>query len=79
MVTGETTADVHGEFMLNGVTKPLVMKMNHIGAGKDPWGGYRRGFDGSVKFKLSDFGIDYDLGPASKEVEIYVSIEGIRQ
>ena len=78
-VNGDGKADVLGDFTLNGVTKPLVLKMNHIGAGKDPWGGYRRGFDGSVKFKLADFGIDYDLGPASKEVEIYVSIEGIRQ
>lgn len=79
VTTGEDTAEVHGDFSLNGVTKPIVLDMKHIGAGKDPWGGYRRGFEGTTSLTLADFGIDYDLGPASKVVEIYVSIEGIRE
>ena len=29
--------------------------------------------------KLKDFGIDYNLGPASEVVDIYISVEGIRQ
>ena len=78
-VTGEKTAKVHGDFTLKGVTKPIVLEMTQLGAGDDPWGGFRRGFEGTTTLKLADFGIDYDLGPASKEVEIYMSIEGVRQ
>ena len=77
--TGDDTADVEGEFTLNGVTKPVTLAMKHIGAGKDPWGGYRRGFEGTTSLTLADFGIDYNLGEASKVVDIYVSIEGSRQ
>ncbi|MCG8613905.1 MAG: YceI family protein [Pseudomonadales bacterium] len=72
-------AKVHGEFTLKGVTKPLVIDAEIIGGGSDPWGGKRQGFSGTTKFKLKDFGIDYNLGPASQEVEIILSIEGIQK
>ena len=45
----------------------------------DPWGGYRAGFSGSTSFKLKDFNIKKDLGPASQEVELILSVEGVRQ
>lgn len=76
---GDGTASVTGDFTLKGVTKPLTLKMEHVGAGTDPWGGFRRGFAGSTSFKLADYGITYNLGPASETVEIILSIEGIRQ
>jgi polyisoprenoid-binding protein YceI len=50
-----------------------------VGQGPDPWGGYRMGFTGTTSLKLADYGIDYDLGPASREVDLFFSIEGIRQ
>jgi len=67
-----------GNFTLHGVTKPIEIAVNGIGAGPDPWGGFRRGFEGETKFALKDYGILRDLGPASQEVEIYLSIEGVR-
>ncbi|MDH5764773.1 MAG: YceI family protein [Gammaproteobacteria bacterium] len=70
---------IKGNFTLHGVTKEIVITGNHIGHGKDPWGGYRRGFSGTTTFALKDFGINYNLGPASEEIEIILSIEGIRQ
>jgi len=76
---GDESAKVTGDFTLNGVTKPIVLEMSHIGNGDDPWGGYRRGFEGTAKFKLKDFNINYDLGKAAEKVEIYLSIEGVRQ
>lgn len=72
-------AELKGDLTLLGVTKPISIAINHVGHGADPWGGYRRGFEGRTKFALADFGIEYNLGPASREVEIYLSIEGIRQ
>jgi len=70
---------IQGKFTLHGVTKNIVIKGQQIGAGKDPWGGYRRGFEGRTTIKLKDYDVLMDLGPASQEVELYFSIEGIRQ
>lgn len=77
--TGEGTADITGDLTLNGVTKPVVIQARLLGEGQDPWGGYRAGFEGSTRIALKDFGITKDLGPASQEVELILSVEGIRQ
>ena len=77
--TGEGTADITGDLTLNGVTKPVVIAAKFIGEGKDPWGGYRAGFEGSTTLKLKDFDISKDLGPASESVELIISVEGVRK
>lgn len=76
---GDGTGTLTGDLTLKGVTKPLEVKVHEIGAGKDPWGGVRRGFEGTAKFALADYGISYDLGPASKEVELILSLEGVKK
>lgn len=76
--TGENTADVTGDLTLLGVTKPVVVKATFLGEGKDPWGGYRAGFEGTTTIKRSDFGKQKDLGPKSDTVELYVSFEGVK-
>ncbi|VAX00323.1 Protein yceI precursor [hydrothermal vent metagenome] len=68
-----------GNLTLHGVTKKITLDLKHIGGGKDPWGGYRTGFEGSTTLTLKDFNINYNLGPASKAVELFLSIEGIRR
>ena len=73
------TAVLKGNLTLHGVTKPVTIDVEQIGHGEDPWGGYRRGFEGTTRFALADYGIDYNLGPKSKEVELIISVEGIRQ
>ena len=77
--TGETTGRLHGELTLRGVTRPITIDVTEIGAGNDPWGGYRRGFEGHTRFALADFGIPKNLGPASSEVQLWLGIEGIRK
>jgi len=72
-------AVLKGDLTLRGVTKPVLIQVEKIGHGKDPWGGYRRGFHGTTEFALADFGIPFDLGPASRKVELELSVEGIRQ
>jgi polyisoprenoid-binding protein YceI len=69
---------LHGDLTLHGVTKNVAIQVNEIGGGKDPWGGYRQGFEGKTTFALADFGIMTNLGPASQNVEMYLSIEGVR-
>lgn len=76
---GKDKAVLKGDFTLHGVTRQIEIEVEQIGAGNDPWGGFRRGFEGRTKFALHDFDINFNLGPASKEVELYLSIEGIRK
>lgn len=76
------TADglnITGNLTLNGVTKPVVLAAKLIGEGKDPWGGVRAGFEASGKIVLKDFNITTDLGPASQDVELIISVEGVQQ
>ena len=64
---------------LHGVDKPVEIAIKKIGEGKDPWGGYRAGFSGSYVLTRKDFGLNYELGPASTTVELELGIEGIRK
>ncbi len=68
-----------GNLTLHGITKPVEIAVQSIGEGEDPWGGYRAGFEGTTKFAMADFGILKDLGPKSKDVEMILSLEGVRQ
>lgn len=71
--------EITGNLTLNGVTKPVTLEAKKLGEGKDPWGGYRAGFEAETKIALKDFNITTDLGPASQEVELTISVEGVRQ
>jgi len=76
---GKNKALLKGKLTLHGVTKNIEIELEHVGHGPDPWGGYRRGFAGSTQLTLKDFDIKTDLGPASRQVEMFLSIEGIRR
>lgn len=71
--------DITGNLTLNGVTKPITLEAKMLGQGDDPWGGYRAGFEAEGKLALKDFNIKTYLGPASQEVELMISVEGVRQ
>ncbi|WP_338804738.1 YceI family protein [Xenorhabdus griffiniae] len=70
---------ITGDLTLNGVTKPVTLDAKLLNAGNDPWGGYRAGFEATGKLKLKDFNIKEDLGPKSQEVELIISVEGVRE
>lgn len=71
--------DIVGDLTLNGVTKSVTLKTHKIGEGKDPWGGYRTGFEGTTELTLKDFNINFALGPASEKVALTLEIEGVKQ
>jgi polyisoprenoid-binding protein YceI len=51
----ETHFDVTGDLTIHGVTKSVTVRMEKTGAGKDPWGKFRVGFEGTLELKRSDF------------------------
>ncbi|MGB5728393.1 MAG: YceI family protein [Thiogranum sp.] len=75
----DKTAALTGNLTLHGVTRPVTIDVKPVGHGPDPWGGKRRGFEGTTRLKLADYNIDFDLGPAAREVELFLSVEGIEQ
>jgi polyisoprenoid-binding protein YceI len=78
-MVSETKAKIYGNLTLKDVTKEVVLDAEKIGMGEDPWGGYRAGFQGATTFRMKDFNIMRDLGPLSQDVEMILSVEGIRK
>ncbi|SIS66258.1 YceI family protein [Neptunomonas antarctica] len=76
---GDGSASLMGDLTLHGVTKPVVLAVTKGGEGKDPWGGFRVGFEGSAEIQLKDFDISYNLGPASETLYLTLTVEGVRQ
>ncbi|WP_417518437.1 YceI family protein [Marinobacter sp.] len=79
VVDEDGEADIVGDLTLRGVTREVTLDVEMLGHGKDPWGGYRMGFEADTELRLEDFGIPTNLGKASETVEIIISVEGIRQ
>ena len=75
----KNTFNLVGDFTLNGVTKSITIATKKIGEGKDPWGGYRAGFQGTTELKLKDFNVQMDLGPASQVVKLELNVEGLKK
>ena len=67
-----------GQLTLMGVTRPVAVAVRKVGEGKDPWGGYRAGFEGTATLSRRAFGAGMNLGPASDPVQFFLSVEGIR-
>ncbi|MDQ6971318.1 MAG: YceI family protein [Mariprofundaceae bacterium] len=78
---GNNRGILHGKLTLRGVTKAVDLVVSQIGTGDDPWGGYRRGFEGHTSLHLSDYGMPFapKLGPVSETVELNISVEGIKE
>lgn len=68
---------IKGNLTLHGVTKEIEIDAKPIGEGKDPWGGYRAGFEGSVTLNTKDFGMPGFV--PTNEVHMELLIEGIRK
>lgn len=68
-------AEMTGKLTIMGTTRDVTLDVTHVGEGKDPWGGYRSGFEGSTEIAAADYGLPGWVG----NIEIDLHVEGIRQ
>lgn len=76
---GADKLKVTGNMTVRGITKSITVDLERTGEGKDPWGGYRAGFETVFQIKRSEYGMSQMLNGLSDEVRLIVSIEGVRQ
>jgi polyisoprenoid-binding protein YceI len=49
-----------GELTIKGVSKPVAVVFEYVGAAKDPYGNVRLGFEGSTTINRSDYGVTFN-------------------
>ncbi len=77
--SGRPQFTVRGQLEFHGVTREVEARAVHVGEGKDPWGGYRSGYEVFLTIRRSDFGMKYMLGPVGDRVDLMLSLEGVRR
>jgi polyisoprenoid-binding protein YceI len=76
--------EVIGDLTLRGTTKPVTLKIEVNGKGKDPWGGIRYGFSAKGSLNRKDFGLHWNAAletggvVVSEQVELSFEIEAVQ-
>ena len=73
------TYKVTGDLTLHGVTKPLTLEIKKGGEAKGMEGEIRGGGETKFAIKRSDYGMNFMQGPLGDEINIVVSLEGVKQ
>jgi polyisoprenoid-binding protein YceI len=74
-----------GDLTIRGVTRSVTLDVTESGAGKDPWGGERRGFAASTVVDRRDFGLNWNQAletggvVVGHDVKITMDVEAVRQ
>lgn len=51
---------VHGDLTIRGISKPVVLTVEHTGIAKDPWGNEKAGFNLSGKLNRNDWNLSWN-------------------
>lgn len=76
------TGKLHGNLTIRGVTKPVVLDAQFLGAATDPWGNKKGGFTASTTIDRKDFGLTWNKALETggvlvgDEVTIRINVEG---
>jgi polyisoprenoid-binding protein YceI len=73
------TFRVTGDFTLHGVTKPITVEFKRGAEVKGQRGEVRSGGQTRFTIKRSDYGMTFMAGPLGDEVNLILSLEGIKQ
>ena len=80
---GADTYDMVGDLTMHGVTKEMTLPVTHLGAGKDPWGRDKIGFETEVTLNRKDFGLSWNTALETggfligDDVKVSVSVQGV--
>lgn len=81
---GERGALLEGDLTIVGVTRPVVLKVDYLGALRDPWGHERAVFSAVTEVNREDWGLSWNVALeaggvlVSKKVRIEVEVEVVR-
>ncbi len=76
---------VTGDLTIKDVTKPVDLKLEYLGAGTDPYGNSRVGFEATTTISRKNWGVNFnvplegDKVMIGDKVEIVLSIEAVLQ
>jgi polyisoprenoid-binding protein YceI len=76
---------VDGDLTIHGVTRPVTLELEFLGATGDPWGGKRIGFSATTKIDRYDFGLTWNAAVetggvvVSREIRIELEAEAVLQ
>jgi polyisoprenoid-binding protein YceI len=78
---GDKKYDVTGDLTIHGVTKSVTAKVEFVGTAdaSQMKMGFRAGYEAHLTIKRSDFGMDKLVGPVGDEVQLIISMEGVKQ
>lgn len=85
IVAPGTTGTIAGDLTIKGVTRPVILDVEFVGATTDPWDNERAVFTASTTINRDDFGVTWNMVLeaggvlVSKEVRIEIDLELVRQ
>jgi polyisoprenoid-binding protein YceI len=74
---------VPGELTIRGVTRPVVLDAEYLGATADPWGNTRVGFSATTEVDREDFGMTWNVALeaggvlVSRKIRIELEVQAI--
>jgi polyisoprenoid-binding protein YceI len=80
---GKDRYRVLGDLTMHGVTRPVELDAEYLGAGKDPWGNERVGFFAKTAVNRKEFGLNWNQllegggVVVSDQVEISLDVQAI--
>lgn len=81
----DTTQTVKGQLTIKGITKPVELKVEFGGIGKDPWGNTKAGFTIDGKINRTEFGLTWNAAVEAggvlvgEDVKIHGEIQLVKQ
>ena len=79
------TYDLVGDLTMHGVAKEMTFQVTHLGAGKDPWGRDKIGFETESTLNRKDFGLSWNTALEAggfligDEVRVSITVQAVGQ